>query len=168
MKTDDEQDPNIQRKKKMKIIGFITLIMGISLIIAGIFFSIASLNSMGDFDNNNFMLFGGASVGCFFVGVVCIMVTIMLFRIAYHREIIRYGYEETGMALDTASERAVDGYGRIIGKGSEAVARGIKSAGGIKLDVDSNKEQIIMVKCKACGTLNDENAKYCDECGQLI
>ena len=167
MKTDDDQDVNIQRKKKMKIIGFITLIIGISLIIAGIFFFIASLNSMGEVGNNNFMLFGGATAGCWFVGFVCIMATVMLFRVAYHREILRYGYEETGMALGTASEKAVDGYGRIIGKGSEALASGIKSAGGIKLDIDTNKP-IIKIKCKACGTLNDEDAKYCDECGQPI
>lgn len=168
MKTDDDQDINIQRKKKMKKIGFLTLIIGIALIIAGIFFFIASLNSMGEVGNNNFMLFGGATAGCWFVGSICIMATFMLLRVAYHREILRYGYEETGMALGTASERAVDGYGRIIGKGSEAVASGIKSAGGIKLDVVSNKEQIIKIRCKACGTLNDEDAKYCDECGQQI
>ena len=114
------------------------------------------------------MLFGGASAGCFFVGFICIAATITSLRVAYHREILRYGYEETGMALGTASERAVDGFGRIIGKGSEAVASGIKNAGGIKLDVVSDKEQIIMVRCKACGTLNDEDAKYCDECGQRI
>jgi len=41
---------------------------------------------------------------------------LILFILFYHREILRYGYEETGMALGTASERAVDGYGRIIGK----------------------------------------------------
>lgn len=168
MEKDQEKDINIQKKRKMKIIGSITLIIGISLIIAGIYFSIESLNSMGDFSNNNFMLYGGASTGCIFVGVIMLMVTMMMFFRAHQRGIIKYAYEETGMALGTASERAVDGYGRIIGKGTEAMAKGLQNAGGIKLDVDTHKEQIIKIKCQACGTLNDENAKFCDECGQSI
>ena len=165
MKTNQDSDVNIRSKKKMKIIGIILLLIGISLIIAGIFFGITSLNSMG---TKNFMLFGGATAGSIFGGCVCIMIALLLLIRAYQREIIRYGYEETGMALGTASKTAVDGYGRIIGQGSEALASGIKSVGGIKLNVDTNKEQIIKIKCRACGTLNDEDAKYCDECGQPI
>ncbi len=41
-------------------------------------------------------------------------------------------------------------------------------AGGIKFDTDSNKEQVIKIRCRACDTLNDENAKFCDQCGQPI
>ncbi len=163
-----ERDPNIRKKRKMKIIGIFTFIIGISLILAGVYFSIASLNSMGDFENNDFMIFGGASVGCFFAGGVAIIITLMMFSMAYQREITKYAYEEAGMALGTASERAVDGYGRIIGKGSEAMTRGIRNAGGIKHDVDTHKEQVIMIKCQACETLNDEDAKFCDKCGQPI
>lgn len=144
------------------------ILIGISLIIAGILFFIISLNSMGHPGSNNFMLFGGATAGSWFGGAVCIMIALILLTRAYQREIVRYGYEETGMALGTASEQAVDGYGRIIGKGSEALARGIKSADGLKLDINTSKEQIIKIKCRACGTLNDEDAKYCDQCGQPI
>jgi hypothetical protein len=168
MKTDQEADPNIQRRRKMKILGVLSLIIGISLIIAGIFFSIASLNSMGDFGSNNFMLFGGASAGCFFGGAVGIMIALALFSMAYQRAITKYALEETGMALGTASEKAVDGYGRIIGKGSEAVTRGIRDAGGIKLDVDTKEKEVIKIKCQACGTLNDEDANFCDNCGTTI
>jgi len=167
MEKDQEKDPNIQKKRKMKIIGIITLLIGISLILAGIYFSIQALNSMG-YPGTNFMMYGGATAGCFFGGGVMIMITLVLFSMAFQREITKYVYEEAGMALGTASERAVDGYGRIIGKGSEALAKGIKSAGGIKLDVDTHKEQVIKIKCQACGTLNDEDAKFCDKCGQPI
>ena len=168
MEKDQDINPNIQKKRRMKIIGIILLIIGISLILAGIYFAISSLNSMGDFENNNFMLFGGASAGCFFGGGVMIMISLMLFFRAYQREIIKYSYEEAGMALGTASERAVDGYGRIIGKGTEAMAKGIQKAGGIKIDVDTHKEEVIKLKCQACGTLNDEDAEFCDKCGQSI
>jgi len=44
MEKDQEKDPNIQKKRKMKIIGIITLLIGISLILAGIYFSIQALN----------------------------------------------------------------------------------------------------------------------------
>jgi hypothetical protein len=137
MKTNQDSDVNVRSKKKMKIIGIILMLIGISLVITGIFFFIASLNSMG---TKNFMLFGGATTGCWFVGAVCILSALMILIRAYQREIIRYGYEETGMALGTTSETAVDGYGRIIGKGSEALTNGIKHAGGIKLEFDTNKE----------------------------
>jgi len=150
MKTDQETDPNIQRRRKMKIIGVFSLIIGISLIIAGIFFSIASLNSMGDFSSNNFMLFGGASAGCFFGGAVGIMIALALFSMAYQRAITKYALEETGMALGTA------------------VTRGIRNAGGIKLDVDTKEKEVIKIKCQACGTLNDEDANFCDNCGTQI
>ncbi|MFX1593212.1 MAG: zinc-ribbon domain-containing protein [Promethearchaeota archaeon] len=168
MKIDQDTDPNIRKRRKLKIIGVFSLIIGISLIIAGVFFSIASLNSMGDFESNNFMIFGGASVGCFFGGGVGIMIALASFSMAYQRSITKYAYEETGMALGTASERAVDGYGRMIGKGSEAMTRGIRNAGGIKYDVDIKEKEIIKIKCRACGTLNDEDAKFCDNCGQPI
>ncbi|MFX0134583.1 MAG: zinc ribbon domain-containing protein [Candidatus Hodarchaeota archaeon] len=167
MKTDQDTDPNVQKRRKMKIIGIFSLIIGISLIITGIFFSIASFNSMGDPDGN-FMLFGGASAGCFFGGGVGIIIALALFSMAYQRAITKYAYEETGMALGTASERAVEGYGRIIGKGSEAMTRGIRNAGGIKHDVDIKEREIIKIKCQACGALNDEDANFCDNCGQAI
>ena len=54
------------------------------------------------------MLFGGASVGCFFGGGVGIMIALALFSMAYQRAITKYALEETGMALGTASEKAVE------------------------------------------------------------
>lgn len=36
-----------------------------------------------------------------------------------------------------------------------------------KIAVQNNKE-VIKIKCQYCGTLNDENAKFCKECGKSI
>ncbi|SKA87931.1 hypothetical protein SAMN05443428_10881 [Caloramator quimbayensis] len=36
-----------------------------------------------------------------------------------------------------------------------------------KVAIKNNKE-VIKIKCKYCGTLNDENAKFCKECGKSI
>ncbi len=36
------------------------------------------------------------------------------------------------------------------------------------LNLGGKPEKIIMLKCPACGTLNEENSKFCQECGQKI
>jgi len=30
------------------------------------------------------------------------------------------------------------------------------------------REQVIMIRCQSCGKLNDEDAKFCDECGKKL
>ena len=34
--------------------------------------------------------------------------------------------------------------------------------------ITHQKEEVIKIKCQKCGALNDEDAKYCDECGTKI
>jgi hypothetical protein len=36
------------------------------------------------------------------------------------------------------------------------------------LNLGGKPEKIIMLKCPACGTLNEENSKFCQECGKKI
>lgn len=32
----------------------------------------------------------------------------------------------------------------------------------------SGREQVVMIRCQNCGTLNEEGSKFCQECGQPI
>jgi ribosomal protein L40E len=34
--------------------------------------------------------------------------------------------------------------------------------------ITHQKEEVIKIRCQKCGALNDEDAKYCDECGTKI
>lgn len=37
-----------------------------------------------------------------------------------------------------------------------------------KNETTSNSEPIIKIKCRSCGTLNDEDANFCDSCGTKL
>jgi type I restriction-modification system DNA methylase subunit len=37
-----------------------------------------------------------------------------------------------------------------------------------KLATPQQEKEVIKIKCRSCGTLNDEDAKFCKECGKEI
>ena len=163
-----KEDPNVKTKLRLNIIAILLLIIGATLTAIGAYhlgFSSMHFFSLS-FDEHSYYTTVG--MGCLAPGMFMVMPGLFLLCVANQRKIARYGYEEAGMALSEASGTAVDGYGRVISKGSEAMVKGMRDAGGLKIDVNTNKEQIIKIKCQACGTLNDENAKYCDQCGAAI
>ncbi|MBY9018153.1 MAG: zinc ribbon domain-containing protein [Candidatus Lokiarchaeota archaeon] len=163
-----QDDPNVKTRSKLKIISILLFVVGIPLVIAGaIAFGYLSANffslSFEESAQLSTMAFGMLVPGAF-LSIIGLFLTI----VAHQRNITRYAFEETGMALGGASEKALDGYGRVISKGSEAMASGIRNAGGLKFDVSKSGEQKIMIKCTLCGTLNDEEAAFCDNCGEKI
>jgi len=163
MKNEQQTDPSSKSKKKLKRIAFLMLGVGIPLIIIG---AILIGISFATFPENfNLSPIGG---GLLAGGMFLLLPSIFILVIAHQREITRYMVEETGRAMGSTSDEALNGYGRVISRGTEAMASGISKAGGIKLDVDTRSEQKIMIKCRKCGTLNDEDAKFCDECGETI
>ena len=36
------------------------------------------------------------------------------------------------------------------------------------IDLGGKSEEVVKVRCRKCKTLNDENAKFCDECGEAL
>ena len=166
--SNEQDDPNVKTRSKLKIISILLFVVGIPLVIIG---AIAIGNLSANFFSLSFdesaqlstMAFGTLVPGAFLS-----MIGLFLTIVAHQRNITRYAIEETGMALGGASEKALDGYGRVISKGSEAMASGIRNAGGLKFDVSKSGEQKIMIKCTLCGTLNDEEAAFCDNCGEKI
>ncbi|MCK4281204.1 MAG: zinc ribbon domain-containing protein [Candidatus Lokiarchaeota archaeon] len=168
MKNNQENDVNVKPRKKLKIIAIMLLVIGITLVTFGAV--ILVYHSMYFFELPMSELSRLSTIGMVLLtpGMFMIIPALFLLAVAHQREILRYTVEETGMALGTADEQALDGYGRVISIGTEAAATGIGRAGGIKLDVKTTSPQKIMIKCRACGTLNDEDAKFCDECGQPL
>jgi len=159
-----KNEVNVETKKKMKLIRNVLFLIGIPLLIAGgILFSSV-------FANFPSIEFGNAFIGILLlaIGGFMTMGGVYLTIIIHQRGITKYFIEEGGMAMGSADEEALDGYGRMISKGTGAMAKGLKDAGGINISVDNKSEQKIMVKCRNCDALNDENAQFCDQCGSEL
>jgi len=163
MKNEQQTDSSSKSKKKLKRIAYLMLGVGIPLIIIGAILMGISFATFPE----NFNL-GPTGGGLLAGGMFLLLPSIFILFVAHQREITRYMVEETGRAMGSTSDEALDGYSRVISRGTEAIASGISKAGGIKLDIDTNSEQKIKIKCRSCGTLNDEDAKFCDECGEPI
>ena len=159
-----KKEVNEETKKKMRLIRNILLLIGIPLLIAG-----------GILFGNTFVNFSFETAGNAFIGISLLaaggfmtMGGLYMTVLINQRGITKYFIEEGGMAMGTADEEALDGYGRIIRKGTGAMAKGLDDAGGIRISLDNDTKEKIMVKCRECGTLNDENAQFCDQCGKLL
>lgn len=163
MKNEQQTDPTAKSKKKLRRIAFLLLGVGIPLIVTG-----AILMGFSFVNPPENLGLGSIGAGIIAVGAFIVFPVIFIVIITHQREITRYVMEETGRAMGSTSDEALEGYGRVISKGTEAMASGISKAGGIKLDIDTSSEQKIMIKCRSCGTLNDEDAKFCDECGEPL
>ena len=37
-----------------------------------------------------------------------------------------------------------------------------------QIDLGGTKEKVVMIKCRACGKLNEEDSKFCQECGKNL
>lgn len=168
MTSNQKIDTHTRKRRVVSLIGLLMIIIGIILVIVGAYhIGYLSMNffklSFDDFSYYSTMGFGFLAPGMFIL-----IPGLYLVFLANWGKLAQYAYEEGGRAMSKVSDNAINGFGRIIGKGSEAMATGIQNAGGVKFDIDTNKEQVIKIKCRACGTLNDENAKFCDQCGQPI
>jgi len=168
MAQNQKMDAHIKKRRILSVIGILLIIIGIILAsIRAYHLGYHSMNFFNlSFDEHSYY----STVGFAFLapGMFMILPGLFLLSVANMGKMARFTYEEGGRAMSKVSNKAIDGYGRVIGKSTEAMAKWVRSAGGINLDIDTNKEQVIKVRCRACDTLNDENAKFCDECGQPI
>jgi hypothetical protein len=133
------------------IIGFILLIIGIPLVIVG-FSSFLQLQS--DFFSLSFEENSALSTqafGSLVPGMFLVIIGAGVLRFGFIGRVSKYIADETGPAISSVSE---------------SITRGVKEGGGIDITVHS--ESNIRIKCRNCGTLNDENATYCDNCGSQL
>lgn len=45
---------------------------------------------------------------------------------------------------------------------------GILDENGLKFGRNAKPEQVVMIRCRECGKLNEEDSKFCQECGRKI
>jgi hypothetical protein len=73
------------------------------------------------------------------------------------------GLAGSGMLLDPEKARAeLEPYSRMAG----GMAKDLLDEANIKIGGEPAK--VIMVKCRSCGGLNPESAKFCQECGAKL
>ena len=74
------------------------------------------------------------------------------------------GLAGSGVVLDPQQAREdLEPYSRMAG--------GIVKDALDEADIDlggGGSEKVVMVKCRACGKLNEEDSKFCQECGQAL
>lgn len=133
------------------ISGCIMIIIGITLAIIG-FSSIIELQA--NFFSLSFEESSALSARAFanlVPGMFLIVIGGGLLRFGYIGKVSKYIADETGPAISSVTK---------------SITSGIKEGGGIDLTVHSDTN--IKIKCRNCGTLNDEEATYCDKCGSQL
>ena len=95
-----------------------------------------------------------------FFGGMLIMLGAAALNASYVGGISRYYAHETAPA---------------IARNSEAMAEGLRRAGGLKINIESRDltsstqvREVVKVKCRACGYLETEDATFCSKCGGRV
>lgn len=140
----------------MTILGFILFISIFFSVFGLMNRSMNSVNSFGPFETGS-----GLSFGRPLIGMLLMIVGQLVMRVGAR------GAAGSGILLDPEQAR-------------EDLQPYTEAAGGMLNDVISNidafdkkedsadTKEIIKVRCRGCGTLNDEDAKYCKACGKEV
>ncbi|MFX1402779.1 MAG: zinc ribbon domain-containing protein [Promethearchaeota archaeon] len=149
-------------KKKARTIGKFLLVFGVILVIGGIIsliisFIVSPKVGMTPDDYTRAMELSGSlallGMGLLAGGGFSVMIGIALLLWTRLGKITSYVAEEVSPAAT---------------KLTGAVVKGVQEGGGIKLQVDDASKQKIMIKCRYCGALNDEDDSFCSKCGQQL
>lgn len=98
------------------------------------------------------------------LGMICMVVGIVLASIG------RLGPAGSGFLLDPEKVREdLKPFSELNGKMINDVIENIDIVKNIKQPPREREDiEVIKIKCRECGELNDEDAKFCKKCGKLI
>jgi hypothetical protein len=109
----------------------------------------------GDF--NNFESHAKSEMIRAFGGIALIVIGSIVSRVGAR------GLAGSGAVLDPEHAREdLEPYSRMVGGMVKDALDQIKPGGAAK------PEKVIMIKCPACGKLNEEDSKFCQECGKQL
>jgi hypothetical protein len=134
--------------------------LGTGLMVVGglMFFSVFITGAMNFGDFNNFEQNARSSMFRAIGGMALLMVGGIL------RGIGERGVAGSGVILDPEQARSeLEPYSRMAG----GMVKDALDEADIGLGTEKS-ERVVMVKCRECGTLNDEDSKFCQECGKQI
>lgn len=139
-------------RKALYYIGLILIVIGFILFISNIF----------TFDSD-YMFYGGASTFMArpLAGMICIIVGSIL------RGIGEKGTAGSGLILNPEKARE-DLKPHNIAKG-KMINDAVENIDIVKeMGKSQEQKEIIKIRCKNCGELNDEDAKFCKSCGREV
>ncbi len=83
------------------------------------------------------------------------------------RNIGARGLAGSGVVLDPEQARSdLEPYSRMVGGMAKDALDEVDLDLGSKQE--NQREQIVMIRCRDCAKLNEEDSKFCQECGQAI
>lgn len=134
-------------------------------------------------------IIGGCLFAIPFIAVITTMISaagggpdnIQAVPIAFGVGFIGFAFIGVGGGIRKVAARGVAGSGLVLDpeKAREDLKPWTGMAGGMVKDVldeadikvgsgSSEPEKVIMIKCRECGKLNEEDSKFCQECGKTI
>ncbi len=166
MNSEEKEKPASIKRLILKIIGSLTLIIGIILLISGITFLVRADSMFGDpeapwwetVSTGNGLLAGG-----FFMIFPSIFVLVAARQYQYMSKTISAGGVKT-LGHTEEFER----YEKMIKEGSKPRTTGTSRQQEMTSYESSNGSQVVKIRCQLCGALNDEDAKFCDQCAQPL
>lgn len=134
--------------------------IGVSvMVLGGVLFASGFISFLAHFgDLSNFESQAKTVGGLWFAGMALLIVGSII------RGVAARGLAGSGVVLDPEKARDdLEPFSRMAG----GMAKDALDEAGIALG-DKEPERVIMVKCQACGKLNAEEAKFCQECGKKL
>lgn len=154
---DSHDSAHAELRSKMRI-------AGPAIVALGVIFMAAGLISF-------FSAFGGGGpprlFWCMFVGMPLLGIGMSICKFAYMGAVTRYMAGEVAPVGKDVVNYMVDGTKGSIRDVAAAVAEGIHSADASEEEFDDEPPQV-KVRCQKCRALNDETAKFCNQCGAEI
>ncbi len=136
-------------RRALQIAGVIMTAAGAILTLTG-FIMFAS--SMGDFDMTPPL----AEFGMFAVGGFLLVGGMAVARFGFRKPLAEIAATDTAVAVEHSTAAAGRGF-----------SKGIRDAGGLGMVMGTNGT-IVKVKCRSCGYLDSEDAKFCSDCGKAL
>jgi hypothetical protein len=146
------KQPISEERKTAYYLGAALMVVG-GLLFASVFITFAI--HFGDF--SNFESHAKSSMIRAFAGMGLLIAGGMI------RGIGARGLAGSGLVLDPDKAREdLEPYSRMAGG---MVKDALDEA---KIDLGGKQEKVIMIKCQSCGKLNEEDSKFCQECGKQL
>lgn len=147
--------------KERKIMYYMGLII---IIFGGILFISSFFTFFTGFNRPNFGMGMPNSFKRALIGMICMIIGGVLMSIG------EKGVAGSGLILDPEKAREdLRPYNTAKGKMINDVTSQVDLLKDVKQNLESKKaEQLIKIKCRGCGVLNDEDAMFCKACGDKI
>lgn len=154
---DDQNNQVSPDRKALYYIGMGLAVIGLLLFLSTFVTFMANFGNFDDFDNRakseGFRAFGGMGL---------MMLGGFLMNVGAH------GLAGSGVVLDPEQARKdVEPWSRMGGGIVQDALSEVEIAKKLEARLDA-PSQVIKVRCRACQALNDETAKFCNQCGAAL